>query len=93
MFLAALVIDVNGDSNIIPPNWFVWPNSTAIPVPNDSPYKMIFLFFTPLEFNQSIVFFASLYRFSSEGSPSFPLKLLQAKIIMLRSNLLNWLSL
>ena len=74
------VIDVNGDSKIIPEKLNSLAKSTAIAVPSDSPYKIISLSFILFKLSQYFTALASLYNPFSLGFPSFPLKPLYAKI-------------
>ena len=78
-----------GDSKIILLNSLLCPISIATPVPNDSPYKIMFFDFTPLSFNHVTAFFASLYKLASVGFPGFPLNPLQEIIKIFNSNLFN----
>ena len=70
-----------------------WPNSVATPVPSDSPYRIMFLLFTPALLSHSTDFLASLYKFSSVGFPGLPLNPLHEIIRIFTLNLFNSLSL
>ena len=87
--MAVSAIDVNGDSRIIPPKLFFDANSAAIPVPNDSPYKIIFLLSNPFTLSHLIASSASWYKFFSVGLPLLPLNLLHEIIRIFKSSLLS----
>ena len=55
-----VTIEVKGDSKITLLKIFDVANSTATPVPNDSPYNTMLLFFIPFEFNHLITLLESL---------------------------------